>query len=117
MRFAEREWVIAAERDALNAEEFDKKAQRVGVVDEGVDVEMRGSSIVREIKARICVVIGGAQIGADVKAVLDPADGEWKRAAAMGEGDAKFGEAREDAAENHRTNGERRFGRHPDEPW
>ena len=48
--------------------------------------------------------------------MLDAADGEWKRAAAVREGDAQLRKALEDAAENHRANRERSFGRHADEP-
>ena len=106
MRFAERERVIGAEGDTLCAEEFDQEAQSIGIMDERVDVEVREGVIVREIVARICVVIGGAQIGANVEGVLDSADGEGEGAAAVGEGDAEFRETGEDAAENHRANSE-----------
>src|SRR5260370_8937749 len=51
-----------------------------------------------------------------MKCMFDSSDCEWKRAAAMGEGDAKFRKSLEDAAKNHRADRERRFGRHSDEP-
>ena len=51
-----------------------------------------------------------------MKCMFDSSDCEWKRAAAMGEGDAKFRKSLEDAAKNHRADRERRFGWHSDEP-
>jgi len=35
----------------------------------------------------------------------------------MGKGNAQLGETLEDTAENHRTDGERSFRRHPHQPW
>src|SRR5882724_8764340 len=48
--------------------------------------------------------------------MLDSSDCSWKCATAMGERDAKFRKPLEHAAENHRTNRERCFRRHADEP-
>src|ERR1043165_5172955 len=87
VRLAEGEGIIGPERDAGCTEEMDEKTQRIGVMNERIDVEMGGFSAAREIMARIGFVIDGAQIGTNVKAVFDAADREWKRAAAMGEGD------------------------------
>ena len=121
MRFAERERIIGSERDALRAEEFEQQLQRVGIVHERIDVKTRGGDVtffvfVREITSRIRLVIRRAQIRAHVKRVFDATDGEWKRAAAVRESDAQFREPLEHAAENHRANRERRFGRHADQP-
>src|SRR2546421_6948736 len=49
--------------------------------------------------------------------MFDAADREWECAAAMRESDPEFWKTLKDAAENHRTDGERCFGRHADEPW
>src|SRR5207245_11559237 len=61
-------------------------------------------------------VIDRNQIGADVKRMLDPADGKWEGAAAMRERDAQSWEPFEHTAEHHRTNRERTFCRHTDQP-
>ena len=52
-----------------------------------------------------------------MKRMLDAADREWKRAAAVGKSDAKIRKSLEDAAKDHRANRERSFGRHTNEPW
>src|SRR5438552_8993898 len=51
-----------------------------------------------------------------MKRALDATDGEGKCAAAMSKPNTEFWESLEDAAENQRTNGKRRFSRHSDQP-
>ena len=106
MSFAQGEWIIGAESDPLRAEKFDEKAQGIGIVNEGIDVEVRGFCCGRQIAARSCLIVDGAEIGTNVKGVLDATNRKRKRAAAMGEGDPEFWKSRENAAENHRANGE-----------
>src|SRR3954467_14055756 len=116
MRFPQRERVIGPESDTRSAEEFHEKPQGIGVVNKRIDVEARWLLRGREKAARRCLVINGAQIGTDVKGMFYPADREGERAPAMGESHAQFWEPSEDASEDHRTNRERRFGRHADQP-
>src|SRR5205807_9734670 len=71
----------------------------------------------REILSGVPFVIDRHQIRANPKCMFDATDGEWKGAAAMRERNTKFWEALKDAAEDHRTNGERTFGRHTNKPW
>src|SRR2546423_15628014 len=86
-------------------------------MDEGIDVEARGAVGIGQISARGCFVVDRAKIGTNVKGVFDAADGEGKSAAAVGEGDAEFREALENAAEYHRADRERSFCWHADQPW
>src|SRR5205809_4051971 len=51
-----------------------------------------------------------------MKTVLDAADRSGKRTAAVREGHAQFWKTLEHATKNHRTNRERTFRRHADEP-
>ena len=74
MRFAERKRVIRSECNTLRAEELDQQPERVGIVHERIDVEPRGRVAVGEITSRIRFVVGRAQVRADMKRVLDPAD-------------------------------------------
>ena len=94
MGFAERERIVGAERNALRAEEFDAATSaRRDRARASPRRTAPGSSPLREITSRVCLVIGRAQIRAHVKPVLDAADGEGKGAAAVGEGDAQFRES------------------------
>src|SRR4030095_3253446 len=52
-----------------------------------------------------------------MKCVIDATDGKWKRAAAVRKRDAQCRKPLEDASKNHRTDRERRFCRHGDQPW
>ena len=101
VRFAEREWVIGAERDAICAEKFQEQPERVGIVHERVDIKVRGFISAREIGARIFFIVGCDQIGSNVKSVLNPADSSGKCAATVGESDAQLGETLEHSAKNH----------------
>src|SRR5262249_53113889 len=51
-----------------------------------------------------------------MKCMIDPADGKWKRAAAVRERDAQPGKPLEHASKNHGTDRERSFGRHGNQP-
>src|SRR4051812_34668945 len=51
-----------------------------------------------------------------METMFNAPDSKRKCAPAVRESDAKFGKSLEDAAKNHRTNRERFFGRHTDEP-
>ena len=48
--------------------------------------------------------------------MLNAANREWERAAAMGKSHSQIREAFEDAAKDHRADRERGFGRHSNEP-
>src|SRR4029077_15458836 len=51
-----------------------------------------------------------------MKCVIDAADGKWKRATAVRKCDAQRRKPLEHASKNHRTNRERRFCWHGDQP-
>src|SRR5438128_2504601 len=106
MSFAEGKRIIGAESDPPGAAEIDEKALGIGIVNEGIDVEVRGFCCGRQIAARGCLIVDGAEIGTNMKGVLDATNRKRKRAASMGEGDPEFRKSRENAAENHRANGE-----------
>src|SRR4051812_47623058 len=78
---------------------------------------MRGLARFGEVAARVAVVVSCAQIRTNVKRVFNSANGEGNCTATMGKGNAKLRKSREDATEHHRTDGERRFRGHSDEPW
>src|ERR1700681_1549791 len=77
---------------------------------------MRRRVVVSQITSRIRFVLGRDQIRSHMKSMLNATDGNGKRAAAVREGDAKFGKSIEHTAEHHRTNCQRRFSWHADKP-
>src|SRR5205823_8782163 len=81
------------------------------------EIEPGGGFIIRQIFSRFCLVIDRNEVQPDVKSMLDSADRSGKGAATMRKRNAKFWEALKDPAEHHRTNRERTFGRHANEPW
>src|SRR5262249_28212694 len=104
--FAKRKWIIRAQRDTFCAEELAQQCQCFGVVDERIDVELCGASVISQIFSRICVVLHRDQIRPHMKCLFDPADGERECAAAMSESNTQFREPLEHSSKNHRTNGE-----------
>src|SRR5262245_51453439 len=64
LRLAQRERVVRAKGDALGTDQADQVAQRIGVVDQRVQVELA------EVFARAAGVVDGAQVGPGVEAVL-----------------------------------------------
>src|SRR5205823_1345668 len=109
--------VIGAEGDASHVEELQQEVERVGVVNERIDIKAGWRFSSRQILSRFGFVIDRDQVRPDVKSMLDSADGPGKSAATMREHNAKHWEALKDSAEHHRTNRERTFGRHANEPW
>src|SRR5271170_5477631 len=65
--FAKRKWIIAPQRNPLRPQQLDKVTQRVGIVDERIDVEPG------EVAARAGRIVDGTEIGPDAVGMLDPA--------------------------------------------
>ncbi len=107
---AERERVVAAQGDTVGADQSEQMTQGVGIVDEGVVDEAI------EKGAGAGPAVGGAEVGPHRVAVGDASDREGKRAAAVGESDAKLGESVEHAAHRERGRGPRGLGGHAHQP-
>jgi hypothetical protein len=85
-------------------------------VHEGIDVEPRRLAAIGEVGSWIVLVVDRDQVGPDPKRMLDSADREWKRAAAMRESKTQFRITIENPAKHQATNREGRFGGHADQP-
>ena len=78
MVFTERKRIVAAERDAIRAEQADHVIQHVGFVYEGVNKKLS------DVVARIAAVCGCHDFRTYIEAVFEAADDAAKRPAAVG---------------------------------
>jgi len=107
---AEGEGVVAAHAYFVVAHDVDGEIEGFGVVYEGIDPELA------YVVAGVFWIVNGAEVGADVEAVLYAAYGEGEAAAAMGEGYTEAWILLEYAAKDHGADGAAGLGGHAYEP-
>ena len=91
--------VVAAEDDRVFAVDLEDEAQGLGVVHEGVNIELA------ELLARGAFVIDCNEVRARVKAVLAAAAGARERAASVGEAHSQRRQALKDALSSRSPSG------------
>ena len=113
MRFAERERVIGAERDAGCAEKLEQHPQRIGIVHERIDVKARGVVAIGEITSRVSLCYpprtdpGGHESACSMRPMV-----KGNAPPPCAKATRSFGKRSKTPPKIMRANRERRFGGH-----